>query len=442
MKKNYFFSLWLRAFSCTTTMTMLFTALMALTTNTTKTFAQTFGTTYETADNVNELVGIDPSAEYAAGPYGSAAPTDPNKQLCLYNVGTNSFLSIGGTWGTHAALANTPHLIWLEKADGYTDRFWVNNHVAGSSTGSHLGCAHRDDHRDLYMDRTNNDAIYDISGATTFSFLRAPGYTETNKVYYFVMNRLYNGKWYHYYVTANPPQNWKPECNIYGYEPMKDNKNQVWKVITKAEYYKLAFANPANMNDVIDFSFIMKAPDFRIHDNNALSWTATAKTDNINFIYFGDNNQYKTFANRGTDDWGGTYNHDHQRDCGKLFYSYARGAKGFEFYQDIEVHKDGWYLLRCNGFTTQVYRKDNKEKVSAHLMMAVVNSDGSIDKTKLYSAATLNKLDLNDAKALMQKDATGQGAGRAFFDGKYENQVQLCLDKKDLTDMGGSERCV
>ena len=44
MKENYFFSLWLRAFSRTTTMTMLFTALMALMTNTTKTFAQTSGT--------------------------------------------------------------------------------------------------------------------------------------------------------------------------------------------------------------------------------------------------------------------------------------------------------------------------------------------------------------------------------------------------------------
>lgn len=420
MKKLHFLTLPCALFS-TATRVLLLTALVALMANTTKTFAKTLDTQYKTADNIDELVGIDPSDKYVVGDYGSPAPTDPDKQLCLYNVGTNSFLSIGGTWGTHAALDNTPHIIWLEKAEGYTDRFWVNNHVAGSSTGSHLGCAYRDDYRDLYMDRTNNDAIYDKSGATTFSFKKAPGYSDTNKVYYFVMNRKYtDGKWYTFYVTAYPPQNWKPECNIYGYTPMADNnKNQVWKVITKAEYYKLASANPANMNDVIDFSFIMKAPDFRIHDNNASSWTATAETDNINFIYFGDNNQYKTFANRGTDDWGGTYNHDHQRDYGKLFYSYARSAKNFEFYQDIQVHRAGWYLLRCNGFTTQV---NSKGKVSARLMMAVVK-DGKIDETKLYSAATLNKLHLNDAKALMQKDATGQGAGRAFFNGKYENQV-------------------
>lgn len=437
MKKLHFLTLPCALYS-TATRVLLLTALVALMANTTKTFAQTVGTQYKTADNVDELVGIDPSDKYVVGDYGSPAPTDPDKQLCLYNVGTNSFLSIGGTWGTHAALDNTPHIIWLETAEGYTDRFWVNNHVAGSSTGSHLGCAHSDDYRDLYMDRTNNDAIYDISGATTFSFDRAPGYTETNKVYYFVMNRKYtDGLWYKFYVTAYPPQAWEPECNIYGKEPMNvtnpNYKNQVWKVITKAEYYKLASANPANMNDVIDFSFIMKAPDFRIHDNNASSWTATAETDKI---FFGDNMQYKTYANRGTgtwgDTWGGKYNRNHQQQCGKLFYSYAKGAKGFTFTQDIQVHKAGWYLLRCNGFTTQV-NKDGK--VSARLMMAVVK-DGSIDKTMLYSAATLNKLSVDDAKSLMAADASGQGAGRAFYNGKYENQVQLCLDEKDLKTMG------
>ena len=129
---------------------------------------------------------------------------------------------------------------------------------------------------------------------------------------------------------------------------------------------------------------------------------------------------------------GGNYDHDHQRDCGKLFYSYARGAKNFQFTQDIEVHKAGWYLLRCNGFTTQVYKNG---KVSAHLLMAVVK-DGKIDETKVYSAATLNKLSVDEATKLMAADATGTGAGRAFFDGKYENQVQVCLDEKDLKTMG------
>lgn len=433
MKKLHFLTLPCALFS-TATRVLLLTALLALMANTTKTFAENSNTRYKTPDNVDELVGIDPSDACVAGSYGSAEPTDPNKRLCLYNVGTKRFLSVGGTWGTHAALNNTPHVIWLETAEGYTDRFWVNNHIAGSSTGTHLGCANKNDYAQLYMDRSDNDNNIDISGATTFSFIKAPGYSDTNKVYYFVMNRLYtDGKWYQFYVTAYPPTQKDQECNIYNYWPMavtdSNYKNQVWKVITKDEYYKLTLANPANMEDVIDFSFIMKAPSFRIHNTEASSWTATAETDKI---FFGDNKQYKTYANRGNGNWGGTYNHDHQMNYGKLFYSYARGAKNFEFYQDIQVHKAGWYLLRCNGFTTQVNKAG---KVSARLMMAVVK-DGKIDETKLYSAATLNKLSLDDAKKLMQNDASGTGAGRAFFNGKYENQVQLCLDEKDLKTMG------
>lgn len=445
MKKNYFFSLWLRAFSCTTTMTMLFTALMALMTNTTKTFAQTLGTQYKAADNVGDIVGIDPSDECVAGAYGSAEPTDPTKRLCLYNIGTKRFLSVGGYFGTHAALDNTPHTLWFERVDNATDyndtRFWINNHVAGSGTGTHLGCENSTKSGHLYMDHSNgndgkdgHNGLYGNNGATTFRFEKAPDYTETNKVYYLIMNRYVNSKWWTFYVSAFP-NNEACDCNIYNYTNIgsdADYQNKEWKIITKAEYYTLLKANPANMEDVIDFSFLIKAPNFRVNDTDASNWKAT--NNGADKIFFGDNSMYKTYSQVGTTNWT-KFNGTHQQDYGKLFYSYARGAKNFEFYQDIQVHKAGWYLLRCNGFTTQVYHKDNKEKVSAHLMMAVVK-DGKIDKTMLYSAATLNKLDLNDAKALMQKDATGTGAGRAFFNGKYENQVQVCLDEKDLKAMG------
>lgn len=430
MKKNDFFSLWLHAFSCTTTMTMLFTALMALMTNTTKMFAKTFGTEYEAADNINQLVGIDPSTAYVAGSYDSDEPTDPNKQLCLYNIGANRFLSVGGTWGTHAALDNTAHPIWLETGTGSKDRFWVNNHLTGSGTGTHLGF-NGNYNSDFYMDR---DKDGNGVGACDFTFEQAPGYTEKNKVYYVKMTTrpaLGIGR-KTYYVTAYP-NNKDLSCNVEQSKWGEDNanyKNQVWKVITMAEYYELLKANPANMEDVIDFSFLIKAPNFRVNDTDASNWNAT--NNGADKIFFGDNSMYKTYSQVGTTNWT-KFNGTHQQDYGKLFYSYARGAKNFEFYQDIQVHKAGWYLLRCNGFTTQV---NSEGKVSARLMIAVVKADGSIDKTKVYSAATLNKQSVADASKLMADDASGTGAGRAFFNGKYENQVQVCLDEKDLKAMG------
>ena len=412
MKKNYFFSLWLRAFSCTTTMTMLFTALMALMTNTTKTFAQTPGTKYGVVNNIDDLVGIDPGDpgdSNNAYLSDKTMPTDDNKLLYFYNVGTKRFLSPGGIWGTQGSLDNTAYPFWLKASDN-SNFFYIVNKSGYVGNGGHT-----EDKEYLFMD----------CQAHNFVFEKAPGYTDKNKVYYVKMTE--SGQ--EYYAQAYPDDN--PKNHTLNKTKLTENdtdyKNQEWKIFTKKEYNELLNANPANMEDVIDFSFVIKAFGFRANDTETKNWNATAQSDKI---FFGDNKQYKTFNNRGkSGSWGGTFVESHQREYGKLFYTYARGAKGFEFYQDITVHRAGWYLLRCNGFTTQV---NDKGRVSARLMMAKVKDDGTLDKTRIYSAATLNKLSLKDAKELMEKDASGTGAGRAFFDGKYENQVQVCLDEKLL----------
>lgn len=410
MKKNYFFSLWLRAFSCTTTMTMLFTALMALMANTTKTFAQTSNTKYGVVNNIDDLVGIDPGDpgdSNNAYLSDKTMPTDDNKLLYFYNVGTKRFLSPGGIWGTQGSLDNTAYPFWLKASDN-SNFFYIVNKSGYVGNGGHT-----EDKEYLFMDCQGHN----------FVFEKAPGYTDKNKVYYVKMTE--SGQ--EYYAQAYPDDN--PKNHTLNKTKLTENdtdyKNQEWKIFTKKEYNELLNANPANMEDVIDFSFVIKAFGFRANDTETKNWNATTQSDKI---FFGDNKQYKTFNNRGkSGSWGGTFVESHQREYGKLFYTYARGAKGFEFYQDIKVHKAGWYLLRCNGFTTQV---NDKGRVSARLMMAVVQN-GSIDKTGVYSAATLNKLSVKDATTLMGKDKDGQGAGRAFFDGKYENQVQVCLDDKD-----------
>lgn len=380
-------------------------------TNTTKTFAQTKGTQYEAADNIDQLVGIDPgdpSDSNNAYLSGTTMPTDNNnKLLYFYNVGTKRFLSPGGIWGTQGSLDNTAYPFWLKASDN-SNFFYIVNKSGYLGNGGHI-----EDKEYLFMDCQGHN----------FVFEKAPGYTDKNKVYYVKMTESGQEYYAQAYLDDNPTNHTLNKTKLT--ENDADYKNQVWKIFTKTEYYQLINANPANMEDVIDFSFVIKAFGFRANDPETTNWNATSATDKI---FFGDNKQYKTFDNRGkSGSWGGTYVEKHQREFGKLFYTYARGAKDFIFYQDITVHKAGWYLLRCNGFTTQV-NKDGR--VSARLMMAMVTNK-EIDK-RVYSAATLNKLPLDTAKVLMQADASGTGAGRAFFNGKYENQVQVCLDEKDL----------
>lgn len=420
MKKNYFFSLWLRAFSRTTTMTMLFTALMALMTNTTKTFAENnSGTTYKVPNGISELVGIDPSNDYLSGSWTNTPSED--KFLYFYNVGAKRFLSPGGRWGTQASLDNSPYPLWLNKPSGNPDYFYIVNNLGASGSGTYLGRGTQNGDKDLFMDRPSHKIF----------FIKAPDYAKNNKVYYLKMTEPTNDNTV-YYIQANPDEHTLNNTQLTAKDA--NYKYQEWKIITRNQYYELLKANPANMEDVIDFSFVIKAADFRVNNIAVSNWNVTGNGSDK--IFFGDNLQYRTYANRnnsGTGNWGdskgGTYNASHQEDYGKLFYTYARKAKNFEFYQDITVHKAGWYLLRCNGFTTQV----NKEgRVSARLMMAKVKDDGTLDKTRIYSAATLNKLSPDKATELMGKDKDGTGAGRAFFDGKYENQVQVCLDEKIL----------
>lgn len=57
----------------------------------------------------------------------------------------------------------------------------------------------------------------------------------------------------------------------------------------------------------------------------------------------------------------------------------------------------------------------------------MLGADGKPNE-KIYSAATLDGISQADAEAL-GKTYDGAGIGRAFFEGKYENQVQICLDK-------------
>lgn len=107
--------------------------------------------------------------------------------------------------------------------------------------------------------------------------------------------------------------------------------------------------------------------------------------------------------------------------------------RGYTFYQDVKVHKAGWFLLRCNGFSTanssDAIAKNGEPLAS--LFITEVGADGQPIETK-YSTTTLNGISQKDAYDL-SKGQDGAGIGYAFMEGKYENQVQICIeDPKDM----------
>ena len=407
-------------------------AAVLMAANTTVALAQNKATasngTENTIEGVDKLYGIDPSS---ANCTNGTNETNGDKIVCLYNVGAKKFLSIGGKWGTHASLNVSPYSIYMRWNSG-SSTYFLQNKVEGSGTGPYMGIfKDKDGVNGVFMDRKENCAI---------RFVKAKDYSDKNKVYLVEINSFlpvtHLG-----YLTAYP----NDENKFCDYETSlategsQEYENQKWKVITKNEYYLLFHTNPAYMKSPVDASFLITCPDFRIHDAGAAKWIIKSedKSADVNsHVRFGDETMYKTYDKvSNTQDGGFTgRTEEHQQKYGQYFYCYTKGLRGFTFYQDVKVHKGGWYLLRCNGFSTANSSENIKQngKPLANLFITVLGADGKPINDK-YSTATLNGISQADAYQLAQthngKNYEGAGIGHAFFEGEYENQVQICLDK-------------
>ena len=388
------------------------------------------GTEKTVIGGVDDLYGVDPSETYCTIKHTDE--TDGDKIVCLYNVGAKKFLSVGGMWGTHASLDVTPYSIYMFW-NVNSKTFCLESKVKGSVANPYMGIDTR--YKQVFMDQNAGDRSIII-------FEKAKDYSETNKVY--LVRIGYNTKLG--YLTAYP-NNEKKLCD-YQESIATENqeyKNQEWKVITKNEYYKLFNIAPANMKSAVDASFLITCPDFRANDADATKWTITGKgndlpTDWKSHVRFGDENMYKTHdmvESTGSNSWV-HYTENHQRDYGQYFYCYTKGLRGFTFYQDVKVHKAGWFLLRCNGFSTanSLENITTNGKPLANLFITVLDADGKPINEK-YSTATLNGISQADAETL-GNTYDKAGIGHAFFEGEYENQVQICLDKapdgNDISD--------
>ena len=380
------------------------------------------GTEKTVIGGVDDLYGIDPSSDYCTTNHTNE--TDGDKIVYLYNVGAKKFLSVGGMWGTHASLDVTPYSIYMVW-NGSSQTYFLESKVHGSAIHPYLGIDTK--YGEVFMDTYDGER-------SVIRFDKAKDYSETNKVYLVRIGKTTTLG----YLTAYPG-NENKLCDYQkdvAQEGTQEYKNQEWKVITKNEYYKLFNVSPANMKSVVDASFLIACPEFRANDADATKWRITGKgndlpTDWESHVRFGDENMYKThdkLQSTGSNSWV-HYTGPHQQDYGQYFYCYTKGLRGFTFYQDVKVHKAGWYLLRCNGFSTANSSENitTNGKPLANMFITVLGAD---DKPieKIYSTATLDGISQTDAETL-GNTYEGSGIGHAFFEGEYENQVQICLDK-------------
>lgn len=200
---------------------------------------------------VDDLSGVDPSSEHCAS--NGTAETDGDKIVYLYNVGAKKFLSVGGLWGTHASLNVSPYSIYMKMEKGiFSTKYFLESKVKGSAAHPYLGIDTR--YNQVFMDITDVER-------SAIRFDRANDYSETNKVY---LVRIGNIKTLGYLTAYPDNENKLCDHQAIAAEGTPEYKNQEWKVITKNEYYKLFNIAPANMKSVVDASFLLACPDFRV----------------------------------------------------------------------------------------------------------------------------------------------------------------------------------
>lgn len=341
------------------------------------------------------------------------------KTFFLYNVGTGQFLYIGGSYGTHAAMADTPQYFYIynntddgtisssksaTKLNLRTKQITKNTtstkpnlsndfmqYVNGDSFGAN----------GLYFDRNYNNS----NGGGSYGWVFTP-VSDGSKIYYIHQKNSSNKK--ELYLTAQDDSIKGNTCEAL---PYTGTDRQQWKFISLTQYYELFKQSPASLSAPTDASFLILDHDFSVNNKNAVKWKKTSGTT----IKLGTYDMYKEDPSASSYSVQKKKDARYQLNNGRFFCAAITSNTG-ELYQDITVDKTGWYIFRCKGFSNQ-----NAELFVEPLQ---VSGKGTTEQTEKIVTTPLNFFESTATDPMLQ-------AGKDFSNGLYENQVMIYITDVD-----------
>lgn len=374
--------------------------------------------------DVAKLVGTDPGDIINTDNTHRVTPNSPearNYTFLLLNVKTQKFFNIGGSYGRHASLSDYGMYLWIFQNSNTPGAFNIRtlqNYVAKTTTtpgnpdnqDSYVQYID-DDKPGVYLECNPNDDTRDFG----WFFDKADGYDASNKVYKI---HTYGNR----YLTAMPNDTNGNLCEATTETP-ENADYQVWKLITVAQYYELFDKSPSDLSTPIDATFLLQNPGFNYNKTNTAHWAAFGTNSNSDAVRYGVEGYYK----KGTESYykGEQCNTEYLYENGRYFCADIKNIHQNGISQMVSVSKPGWYIFRCNGFSN----------TNGLAKLFVTNAQGFYYYNEFISTTPLNPLEANGPKDLLE-------AGKAFYDGKYENQVMMHVTQKDIDDMGGAESLV
>lgn len=376
--------------------------------------------------DVSKLVGADPGVLATTENKCRLNPTASeyiSKTFLLLNVGTEKFFNIGGSYGRHASLSNTGMYLWIWdtfKTEGTYNIRTRLNYVNGSKT-----VTENLDNADSYVQYIDNDShmsgIYpdcqpsDANRKFGWKFVKAVGYSETNKVYTI---STYGDR----YLTATPDDK---DGNLCKAEASSNSDNQVWKLVTLQEYYDLFKNSPSDLNSPIDITFLLKNPGFGYNKSNAAFW---APSGDAHDFRLGVEDYYKKTTeayyknNKGNE----TSFNNNLYENGKYFCADIKNQHKYDVSQSINVTQPGWYIIRCNGFSNTNLANLFISNIANYFNYRYY---GIIDN---ITVSPLKEINANVSQNLLE-------AGKKFYNGEYKNEVKVYVSQDDIKNRGGEE---
>ena len=365
---------------------------------------------------------------------------------------------MGGYWGVHAALKDTPVAFWAQDGSSKAINFAQDLKTQQGSLMKWVENSKATD-EGVFLDRGNSLSQY-YTGFNGWFLEKDPTDVEHNtyRLYTYQGITTLSKK---VYLSALGDVASEKNCDADSKSDLTKSglwdEHTLWRIISLKEIQDLMAVASENLTDPLDLTFKLACPGFDRGRMDIDAWetigtnvaeggyarigleqcynkfvptkgmvkplerssddTYEGKFDkNYEFPYKGD--QLQTFANR----------EDYKRHMAKYFCMDVRGVHGY-IYQKQNVTKPGTYVIECKGYS-------NTPKALLFAGIGQNNGSGLVEGTK--RTTTLNQVSnmpANEQARLHVNELNMDYAGKEFYESsKYTNSVIVQVTEQMIKD--------
>ncbi len=381
---------------------------------------------------------------------------DPSKVFFFYNVKTGKFLSIGGYWGVHAALKDTPVAFWAQDGSSKAINFAQDLKTQQGSLMKWVENSKATD-EGVFLDRGNSLSQY-YTGFNGWFLEKDPTDVEHNtyRLYTYQGITTLSKK---VYLSALGDVASEKNCDADSKDNLTKNglwdEHTLWRVISLQEILGLMDQASENLTDPLDLTFNLACPGFDRGRMDIDAWQSIGTnvaaggyarigleqcyekfvpTNSVKPLTRSSNEQHEgkfdknyKFSNKGF-----ANREDYKRHMAKYFCMDVRGVHGY-IYQKQNVTKPGTYVIECKGYA-------NTPK--ALLFAGIGKNDGSglVEGTKRTTMLNqVSNMPADEQARLHVDELNMDYAGKEFYESsKYANSVIVQVTQ-EMIDQAGQE---